>query len=218
MKPIGLIALILVLLMPIGAFFLSNNLENVPDDVETSPTPTAVTTTNPSTMTDPADVVSARVVTLSTSMGDIKLNLYRDETPQTVKNFVTLGKRGAYKDVIFHRVIRDFMIQGGDPTGTGSGGSSIYGAKFADEFGNVATRKMEPGTIAMANSGANTNGSQFFIVTETTQPHLDGKHTNFGKVADEVSMAVVKAIAAVKVDGQDKPLTPVTITGFTIVE
>jgi peptidyl-prolyl cis-trans isomerase-like 1 len=218
MKPAGLIALILVLLMPLGAFFLSNELENVPDDVATSPTPTAVSSTNTNAMVDPADVVTASKVVLSTSKGDITLELFPTETPQTVKNFVTLGKRGAYNGVIFHRVIQDFMIQGGDPTGTGSGGSSIYGAKFADEFGNVGTRKIGQGTLAMANAGANTNGSQFFIVTETTQPHLDGKHTNFGKVADDASMAVVKAIAAVKVDGSDRPVEPVTITGFKIVQ
>ncbi len=167
------------------------------------------------TVQDPSDVATAQVVRMKTSKGDIVIKLYQQDAPQTVKNFVTLGKRGYYNNVTFHRVIKTFMIQGGDPTGTGAGGQSIYGAKFADE---INSHKIVKGSVAMANAGANTNGSQFFIVTEQPQPHLDGKHTNFGEVADEASMNVVHAIAAVPTGAGDRPTEEVKITGFEIVE
>ncbi len=115
--------------------------------------------------------------TMSTSKGDIELTLYAEYAPQTVNNFIFLAREGFYDNVSFHRVISDFMIQGGDPTGSGMGGP---GYSFADEFsGNPLTHEAK--VISMANAGPNTNGSQFFI-THSPQPHLDGHHTVFGKV------------------------------------
>jgi len=126
-------------------------------------------------------------VTMQTNKGDIVLELYPQYAPKTVNNFVFLVKEGYYDGVIFHRVISNFVIQGGDPTGTGRGGP---GYNFEDETrGNPL--KHETGVISMANAGPNTNGSQFFI-THSPQPHLDGKHTVFGKVTS--SMDVVNAI------------------------
>jgi peptidyl-prolyl cis-trans isomerase B (cyclophilin B) len=123
------------------------------------------------------DVEKVHVVTMETNKGVIVLDLYPEYAPNTVNNFVFLAREGFYDGITFHRVISDFMIQGGDPTGTGSGGP---GYRFADEFdGNPLTH--ETGVISMANAGPNTNGSQFFI-THSPQPHLNGRHTVFGKV------------------------------------
>ena len=117
-----------------------------------------------------------RQAILHTSEGAIELELYPNEAPKTVENFVKLARDGFYEGVIFHRVIPDFMIQGGDPTGTGTGGP---GYEFEDEFNE---HRVVRGALAMANAGPNTNGSQFFIVTAEATPWLDGKHTVFGKV------------------------------------
>ncbi len=141
--------------------------------------------------------------TLHTNHGAIALELYPEDAPKTVENFVTLASDGFYDGVIFHRVIPDFMIQGGDPTGTGRGGP---GYQFEDEFND---RKVVPGALAMANAGPNTNGSQFFIVTADAASWLDGKHTVFGKVTD--GMDVVDAISQVPRDGMDRPNDEVTI-------
>lgn len=116
-------------------------------------------------------------VVLETNLGDVQLELYWDHAPRTCKNFAELAKRGYYNGVVFHRVISDFMIQGGDPTGTGRGGTSIYGQKFEDEI-HPDLRFTGAGILAMANSGPNTNGSQFFITLGPT-PYLDNKHTEF---------------------------------------
>lgn len=151
--------------------------------------------------------------TISTTMGDIKVELFAKDAPKTVDNFVQLANKGYYNGVIFHRVIKDFMIQGGDPTGTGMGGESVWGNRFEDE---INEHKIVAGTLAMANAGANTNGSQFFIVTESAQPHLDGRHTVFGQVTE--GMDVVRKIAAVPVSGEDRPLEDVKITGVKIEE
>jgi peptidyl-prolyl cis-trans isomerase B (cyclophilin B) len=133
------------------------------------------------------DVKKNYLVTMETSKGIIELELYPEHAPMTVNNFVFLTKEGYYDGVTFHRVISNFMIQGGDPTGTGRGGP---GYKFADEtYGNPLKHKA--GVLSMANAGPNTNGSQFFI-THSPQPHLDGKHTVFGKVTK--GMEVVNAI------------------------
>jgi peptidyl-prolyl cis-trans isomerase B (cyclophilin B) len=141
--------------------------------------------------------------TLHTNHGPIEVELFADDAPKTVENFRTLAADGFYDGVTFHRVIPDFMIQGGDPTGTGSGGP---GYQFEDEPNE---HKVERGAVAMANAGPNTNGSQFFIVTTQSAPWLDGKHTVFGKVTD--GQDVVDRISAVDRDARDKPKTPVTI-------
>jgi len=145
--------------------------------------------------------VSAAV--LQTNHGAIAVELFDEAAPTTVDNFVKLARDGFYDGVIFHRVIPDFMIQGGDPTGTGSGGP---GYTFEDEFND---RKVVRGALAMANAGPNTNGSQFFIVTADACPWLDGKHTVFGRVTD--GMAVVDAISDVETDAHDRPRSDVVI-------
>ena len=127
---------------------------------------------------------------IKTNRGDIKIELYPDKAPLTVANFVNLAGRGYYDSLSFHRVIDDFMIQGGCPTGTGTGGP---GYQFQDEF-HPALRHDGPGVLSMANAGPNTNGSQFFI-THVDTPWLDNKHTVFGKVVDDDSQGVVNEIS-----------------------
>jgi peptidyl-prolyl cis-trans isomerase B (cyclophilin B) len=141
--------------------------------------------------------------TLHTSEGPIELELHSEDAPKTVENFVKLSREGFYEGVIFHRVIPDFMIQGGDPTGTGTGGP---GYQFEDEFNQ---HPVERGALAMANAGPNTNGSQFFIVTVGAAPWLDGKHTVFGRVT--TGMDVVDRISQLDRDANDRPREPVTI-------
>ena len=174
--------------------------------------------------------------TLKTTMGDIKIKLFPKEAPKAVENFVTHAKNGYYNGLIFHRVIKDFMIQGGDPMGSGIGGESIWGESFEDEF-DPALHNLR-GALSMANAGPNTNGSQFFIVQakqvpanmiaqmkqmadsfpeDTVKayeemggtPWLDFRHTVFGQVFD--GMDVVDAIAETKVGAQDKPIVDVKI-------
>jgi peptidyl-prolyl cis-trans isomerase B (cyclophilin B) len=136
--------------------------------------------------------------TMHTNHGAITLELFDEDAPKTVENFRKLAGDGFYDGVIFHRVIRDFMIQGGDPTGTGTGGP---GYTFEDEFND---NKVVRGALAMANAGPNTNGSQFFIVTTAEAPWLDGKHTVFGRVVD--GMDTVDAIEGQPTDARDKPV------------
>src|SRR5207247_3852699 len=135
--------------------------------------------------------------TLHTTMGAIAVELFDDDAPKTVANFKKLAGDGFYDGVIFHRVIPDFMIQGGDPTGTGSGGP---GYTFEDEFND---HKVERGALAMANAGPNTNGSQFFIVTTDAAPWLDGKHTVFGRVTG--GMDAVDSIEGTETDAAGQP-------------
>jgi len=146
--------------------------------------------------------------TLETSKGTIEIALFDEEAPKTVKNFTDLAQKGFYDGLIFHRVIEGFMLQGGCPQGTGTGGP---GYSFEDEF-NV--HRVVRGALAMANSGPNTNGSQFFIVTAEECPWLDGKHTVFGEVT--TGMDVVEAIDATPTDARDRPSTPVTIDTLTV--
>ncbi len=146
---------------------------------------------------------------MHTSKGDIKLELFEADAPKTVGNFVELSEKGFYDGLIFHRVIDDFMIQGGCPLGTGTGGP---GYKFEDEIND---HKIVKGTFAMANAGPNTNGSQFFIVTRDACPWLDGAHTAFGQVVE--GMDVVDVIGTTETDGRDKPLEDVTINTVEIV-
>jgi peptidyl-prolyl cis-trans isomerase B (cyclophilin B) len=146
--------------------------------------------------------------TMLTNHGAIELELFDDDAPKTVENFKKLARDGFYDGVIFHRVIADFMIQGGDPTGSGSGGP---GYQFEDEFNE---HKIVRGALAMANAGPNTNGSQFFIVTTDAAPWLDGKHTVFGQVTS--GMDVVDAIEKVDTGPGDRPKDDVRIESVTV--
>jgi len=208
-----------------------------------------------------AEIRSRDEAIIHTSMGDITIKLYVNDAPNTAYNFAALAKKGSYNDLIFHRVIKSFMIQGGDPSGDGSGGESIWGGYFKDEInaislgldqimvkdasflkgqyedsqltaaadetvkafyesegykysGTLNSHKITKGSIAMANSGPNTNGSQFFIATEKDQPHLDGKHTVFGEIISGLDIAV--KISEVAVDDKDKPTEDVTINSIEI--
>ena len=136
--------------------------------------------------------------TMHTSAGPIQLELFDEDAPKTVENFKKLAGDKFYDGVIFHRVIKDFMIQGGDPTGTGTGGP---GYQFEDEFND---NKIVRGALAMANAGPNTNGSQFFIVTTDAAPWLDGKHTVFGRVTE--GMDAVDAIEGTPTGANDRPV------------
>lgn len=180
------------------------------------------------------------LVVMNTTLGPIKIKLFPEQAPKTVENFLTHAENGYYDGIIFHRVIKDFMIQGGDPTGTGMGGTSIYGDTFEDEFTmNLFNLR---GALSMANAGPGTNGSQFFIVQASQAPgtaeqmkqggwpeeiaeayaemggtpHLDQKHTVFGQVID--SMDVVDKIADVKKGRQDKPVEDVVIESIEILQ
>ncbi len=173
---------------------------------------------------------------IKTNMGDIKVKLFPEAAPRTVENFVTHAKNGYYNGLIFHRIIKDFMIQGGDPTGTGMGGQSIFGEKFEDEF-DVRLHNIR-GALSMANAGPNTNGSQFFIVEASSVPSnmleqmkdmpdsfpedivaayesyggtpwLDFRHTVFGQVVE--GMDIVEKIASVKVGAGDRPIVDVVM-------
>ena len=146
--------------------------------------------------------------TLQTNHGPIKIELFPDDAPKTVGNFQDLAQKGFYDGLTFHRVIEDFMIQGGDPTGDGTGGP---GYTFEDEPNQ---HRVERGALAMANAGPNTNGSQFFIVTAEATPWLDGKHTAFGRVLD--GMDVVDAIEAQPTDARDKPVDDVRMERVTV--
>lgn len=146
-------------------------------------------------------------VALETTSGTIIVELYWKHAPQTCTNFAELARRGYYDKTKFHRIIRGFMIQGGDPTATGRGGASIYGPQFADEF-HKELKHTGAGIMSMANSGANTNGSQFFITLAPTQ-WLDGKHTIFGRVCE--GMTVVANLGMVETANQDRPTEDVMI-------
>lgn len=182
-----------------------------------------------------------KIAIMKTNMGEIKIRLFADKAPKTVENFVTHSKNGYYNGLIFHRVIKDFMIQGGDPTGTGCGGESIWGRPFADEFSPELHNLR--GALSMANSGKNTNGSQFFIVQASSclsnmleqmkelydmfpdacieayeksggTPWLDYRHSVFGQVIE--GMDVVDSIADVKCGPGDRPLFDVVIEAIEI--
>jgi len=149
-----------------------------------------------------------QIVVMETSKGTIKIKLFPKLAPKTVENFIGLAGKGYYNGILFHRVIPDFMIQGGDPTGTGSGGESLWGGKFEDEF-NPNLHNIR-GALSMANAGPGTNGSQFFIVQkEGGTSWLDGKHSVFGQVFE--GMDVVDTIAKVSRDAMDKPMEDVVM-------
>jgi len=156
------------------------------------------------------DVNKEYVANFETSKGNFKIKLFAADAPKTVNNFVVLSRDGFYDGLTFHRIISDFMIQGGDPSGDGSGGP---GYQFEDE---INSHKLVRGTLAMANSGEDTNGSQFFIVTKEATDWLDGKHTAFGEVIE--GMDIVMGIESVEVGENDKPVSPVVINKITIQE
>lgn len=186
------------------------------------------------------EAVEGPIATIKTNHGDMRVKLFPDHAPKTVANFIALSKDGYYDGVIFHRIIKDFMIQGGDPTGTGMGGESIYGESFEDEFSEELYNVR--GALSMANAGPNTNGSQFFIVQnqhlpyskkeiarggwpepiaeiyaeQGGTPHLDRRHTVFGQLADEASYEVLDAIAGVETGAMDKPVEDVIIETIEI--
>lgn len=158
---------------------------------------------------------SERIATIETNLGTIKIKLYEKEAPNTTKNFIELAKKGYYDGIIFHRVIEDFMIQTGDPTGTGRGGETYNGEVLKDEFAPGLTHIQ--GVVSMANAGPNTNGSQFFIVTNPDgTKYLDGRHSIFGQVVEGMDVAI--KISQVERDGNDKPLEPVVMNKVTISE
>lgn len=148
------------------------------------------------------------VATITTTEGPITVELYDEDAPKTVANFKKLAGDGFYDGVIFHRIIKDFMIQGGDPTGTGAGGP---GYQFEDEIND---HKIVRGVLAMANAGPNTNGSQFFIVTTDAAPWLDGKHTVFGRVTE--GMDVVDKIEGTDTDARDRPRNDISMTSVEL--
>ena len=186
------------------------------------------------------EAVDGPIATIKTNLGDMRIKLFPEHAPKTVANFIALSKDGYYDGVIFHRIIKDFMIQGGDPTGTGMGGESIYGESFEDEFSEELYNVR--GALSMANAGPNTNGSQFFIVQnqhlpyskkeiarggwpepiaeiyaeQGGTPHLDRRHTVFGQLADEASYKVLDAIAGVETGAMDKPVDDVVIETIEI--
>ena len=163
-------------------------------------------------MTTPASGQPARpTATIETSKGRIVIELYQEQAPKTVENFIALAKKDFYNGLKVHRVIPGFMIQTGDPAGDGTGGP---GYAFEDEF-SPDLRHAGPGVVSMANRGPNTNGSQFFITLAAT-PWLDGKHTVFGRVVE--GQSVVEQIGAVERDGRDRPLTDILMTQVTIAE
>jgi len=191
------------------------SLSKVATSTTASSTNTVVATTTSSiNQSSDSSNKSMHTITIETNKGTIIFETYDNDAPKTVANFISLANKGFYNGLIFHRVIEGFMIQGGDPTGTGTGGP---GYKFADEL-NPATDSYKAGyvrgVVAMANAGPNTNGSQFFIMQKDTPlPH---SYSIFGKVIS--GMDVVDAIAATPVDGSDKPTTDVVMTKVTVAD
>jgi len=155
-----------------------------------------------------------KIVTFETNVGNIKFKLYEDVAPKTCENFVKLIEKGYYDGIIFHRVIKEFMVQGGDPTGTGRGGQSVWGKPFADEC-SPKVSFTKKGMLAMANAGPNTNGSQFFITTALT-PWLHMRHTIFGEVTEGYD--IVEAIENSRTDFSDKPVEKKFIVKATVAE
>ena len=160
-------------------------------------------------MSGHADAAGNPKATIQTTQGTIVIELYKDKAPKTVENFTTLVNKGFYNGVVFHRVIPGFMVQTGDPTGTGRGGP---GYTFSDEF-SPDLKHTGSGIVSMANAGPNTNGSQFFITLAAT-PWLDGKHSLFGKVVE--GQDVVEAIAAADRDASDRPRKEIKMTTVTV--
>ncbi len=178
--------------------------------IESGTAPSIEDTTDTNTAPPTEDTTMATTILMETSMGNVKIQLYDDKVPETAGNFKKLVEEGYYNGIIFHRIIADFMIQGGDPTGTGTGGP---GYTIKDEF-HPDLRHTKKGLLSMANAGPNTGGSQFFITLVPT-PHLDGKHAIFGEVIEGIE--VINAMGAVETGAGDRPLTEVVIQKASVV-
>ena len=246
MKKLRLMAFILLLMFTLGACGTKQKVNEVNQEKQEEPATDNNKSNEKEGNADMAEQVvypqlstevaeNERLVQMNTNMGAIKIKMFPEQAPKTVENFLTHAKDGYYNGVIFHRVIQDFMIQGGDPQGTGRGGESIYGGPFEDEFSMQLFNLR--GALSMANAGANTNGSQFFIVQSSRAsalrqgypqeiidayaemggtPHLDFGHTVFGHVIE--GMDIVDAIANVKTLPGDKPAEDVVIESIDIIK
>jgi cyclophilin family peptidyl-prolyl cis-trans isomerase len=217
-----IIIAIVVLVLIVGVILYWGRSEKQIDPVLSTPTPTAIVPIMPTTTpVQSIQEINKKVnIVMETSLGNISLELDGTVAPLTVGNFVTLAKSGFYDGTAFHRIINNppFMIQGGDPLSKDLSNRAMMGTggpgyQFKDEFN---ANKLVRGSLAMANSGPNTNGSQFFIVTAVSTPWLDGKHTNFGKVT--AGMDVIDKISAVQCDSNDNPLVPVVIKKVLVTE
>ena len=207
-------ALLLILSLAMLTACSSTEEEDINKVYQGSPTEVKLNTTTMSDFDQTAMPESGeQIVVMETSMGTIKIKLFPKKAPKTVENFIGLIEKGYYDGIIFHRVIPDFMIQGGDPTGTGTGGESLWGGKFEDEF--HADLSNIYGALSMANAGPATNGSQFFIVQKSDGTDwLNGKHSVFGQVFE--GMDIVDLIAKTDKNAMDKPLEDVTMTKVTL--
>jgi cyclophilin family peptidyl-prolyl cis-trans isomerase len=198
MKKVALICVLLIFLVSCSVAVFDDTEDQKVAKVE------EVITTN-----DVQEIIMNRHAIFETSMGTVKIELFEDKAPLTTGNFIKLVEDGFYNGLIFHRVIPNFMIQGGDPQGDGTGGP---GFMIPDEF-HPDLKHNKPGILSMANAGPNTGGSQFFITTVPT-PHLDGKHSIFGQVVE--GMDVIDSISGVQRDASDKPLKDVVIKKVSI--
>lgn len=230
---IKLISLMAVIILILSACGTASEKENASNENGNTNGGEATTEGYPQLTTEVAE--NERLVEMNTSMGTIKIKLFPEYAPKTVENFIKHSEEGYYDGLIFHRVIQDFMIQGGDPLGNGTGGESIYGQSFEDEFSDKLFNLR--GALSMANAGPNTNGSQFFIVQNTTidlssiagypeevakayenggTPWLDGAHTVFGQVIE--GMDVVDSIANVATEAGDRPAEDVVIKSMKVLK
>lgn len=234
-RAVSLTAWLLVVAAVIVVWWLAKYLGRDSVNKQNNQTNQTAMTTNTDTNSEPDSVPfsTAKYAGIQTSLGPIYIELYQADAPKTVQNFVTLARRGYYDGLVFHRIVKDFVAQGGDPNGDGSGGTSIYGDTFADEINadslgisadnkkmledvygyqyrtDITSHHMTVGAVAMANRGANTNGSQFFIVTTKDQLYLDGRHTVFGQVVNDDDILTKLNNVETK---SDRPVTDVVMT------
>ena len=235
-RAISLTALLLVLAAVIGVWWLVRYLGR--DSINTQNSQNSQMTVNQEAVageSTESDIATAKYAAIETNLGPVYVELFQAAAPKTVQNFVTLAKRGYYNNLTFHRIVKDFVAQGGDPKGDGSGGTSAFGETFEDEINadsldiptdqktmleqvygysyrtDIKSHHMTVGAVAMANRGANTNGSQFFIVTTKDQLFLDGRHTVFGQVVNEDD--ILARLDAVETK-TERPVNPVTITAI----
>jgi cyclophilin family peptidyl-prolyl cis-trans isomerase len=195
---------------------VTNNQNTTMPILKTDTQPSNKTNNSNNHMSEDQNPITAEQATINTNMGDITIKFYASDSPKTVANFVKLAREGFYNGIKFHRIIKDFMIQAGDPLTKDDSQKSRWGTggpgyKFEDEFNSHPLVK---GSLAMANAGPNTNGSQFFIVTAESTPWLDGKHTNFGEVISGID--IVEAMNNVDTEGPDRPVNDVVITSIEV--